>query len=183
MPRPRLWSLPNLLLAAIWLFLLIRLGPHLAAILGLETGDRATPTFAFPSLDGGLVSSDSLRGTVVLVNVWATWCPPCKVEMPLLQRMYERHRDGGFVVIGLSVDTDPPERVREFLSARGITYPVARVEAAALPPILGEITGYPTSILLDRRGRIRHRAMGPLAMASFEPAVRRLLAEAGSTTK
>jgi cytochrome c biogenesis protein CcmG, thiol:disulfide interchange protein DsbE len=177
MPRRRFLTLPNLILAAVWVFLLVRLAPHLAAVVGIESGDQVTPHFTYLALDQGVVSTDSLRGRVVLVNVWATWCPPCKVEMPLLQSMYERHRAQGFVVVGLSVDTDPPDSVRAFLRKRGITYPVAQVEAGAPPPTLGPITGYPTSLLLDRTGRIRHRAMGPLAMASFEPAVRRLLAE------
>jgi hypothetical protein len=100
--------------------------------------------------------------------------------MPLLQAMHERHRDRGLVVVGLSVDTKPDSQVRQWLQERGVTYPVAVVGDATLAGF-GEIQGYPTSILLDRKGRIRHRALGPLAMVSFEPAVRRLLNEGDDT--
>lgn len=173
----RRWvTLPNLLLGALWVYLLIRLAPHLAAVAGIETGDRRAPAFAYAALDGGTIASEDLRGRVVLVNFWATWCPPCRVEMPLLQAMYDRHRERGLVVIGFSVDTDPPERVRAFLAERGVTYPVAIVDDDAAQAF-GGVEGYPMSFLLDREGRIRHRALGPLAMASFEPAVRRMLRE------
>ncbi|MCC7131427.1 MAG: TlpA family protein disulfide reductase [Gemmatimonadales bacterium] len=181
-PRWRRWlSLSNLVLLALWVFILVRVGPHLAALVGFETGDRTRPTYAVTTLDGRLIEADSLAGRVVLVNFWATWCPPCRVEMPLLEAMHQRHRDRGLVVLGLSVDTDPAERVRAFLTERGITYPVAIVGARE-QMAFGGVAGYPTSFLLDRQGRIRHRAMGPLAMASFEPAVRRLLEEPAPRT-
>jgi cytochrome c biogenesis protein CcmG, thiol:disulfide interchange protein DsbE len=171
----RFLTVPGLLLAAVWVWLLIRLGPHLGAVVGIDTGDGTRPAYAYPDLGGGVIASDGLRGKVVLVNVWATWCPPCRVEMPLLQAMYERHRERGLVVVGLSVDTAPPDAIRQWLADRGVTYPVAVVGDGALEAF-GGVAGYPTSFLLDREGRIRHRALGPLAMASFEPAVRRLLA-------
>ncbi len=162
--------------AAVWLFLLVRLAPHLAALVGIETGGGDTPAYAVETLDGELLSADSLRGKVVLVNFWATWCLPCRVEMPLLQAMADRHREAGLVVLGLSRDTGPEQEVRAFLAERSITYPVAIVGGEA-ERWFGGLVGYPTSFLLDRQGKVRHEAMGPLAMVSFEPAVRRLLAE------
>jgi cytochrome c biogenesis protein CcmG/thiol:disulfide interchange protein DsbE len=173
-PRRATWG--TLFWVALWAWLLWRLAPHLAAVVGVETGDRATPVFSYELLDGGQISTDQLRGKVVLVNFWATWCPPCRVEMPLLQQMAERHAEHGLVVLGLSRDLDGPEKVRAFLTERGITYPVAIVGNDA-ERLFGGVRGYPTSFLLDRSGRIRHKALGPLAMVSFEPAVRRLLAE------
>jgi cytochrome c biogenesis protein CcmG/thiol:disulfide interchange protein DsbE len=110
------------------------------------------------------------------VNFWATWCPPCKIEMPLLQSMADRHAGSGLVVLGLSRDRGPAADVQAFLAERAITYPVAIVGREA-EQTFGGVRGYPTSFLLDRSGRIRHAALGPLAMVSFEPAVRRLLAE------
>lgn len=163
--------------AALWLFLLLRLGPHLAALVGIATGGGDTPVYTVETLAGASLTADSLRGQVVLVNFWATWCLPCRVEMPLLQAMADRHRDAGLVVLGLSRDTRPADEVRVFLAERQIRYPVAII-GAELERRFGGLVGYPTSFLLDRRGRIRHEAMGPLAMVSFEPAVRRLLAEA-----
>lgn len=160
----------------LWAFLLFRLAPHLGAVFGVESGGRLAPSYGYSTLDGGPVSSESLRGKVVLVNFWATWCTPCRVEMPLLQRMAERHREEGLVVLGLSRDVVPPEEVRAFLTERGISYPVSIVTREA-ERAFGGIRGYPTSFLIDRRGQVRYKALGPLAMVSFEPAVRRLLAE------
>jgi cytochrome c biogenesis protein CcmG, thiol:disulfide interchange protein DsbE len=156
-----LWATPRLL-------------PHLGAVVGVETRPRA-PRYALTALDGTRLSPDALRGKVVLVNFWATWCLPCRVEMPLLQRMSERHGDAGFVVAGLSVDRGPAESVRTFLRERGVTYPVA-VVGPDVERAFGGVRGYPTSILIDRTGVVRHVVIGPLAAASFEPAVRRLLA-------
>src|SRR5687767_2539458 len=164
----------------VWLVLLLwagpRLLPHLGAILGVETSGRV-PRYALTALDGKPLSPDVLRGNVVLINFWATWCLPCRVEMPLLQRMSERHRDAGLVVVGLSVDRGSVQSVRNFLRERGVTYPVA-VVGADVQRAFGGVRGYPTSILIDRSGVIRHVVIGPLAAASLEPAVRRLLAVA-----
>ena len=164
----------------VWLVLLLwagpRLLPHLAAVIGVET-PRTAPRYALTALDGTPLSADTLRGKVVLVNFWATWCLPCRVEMPLLQRMAERHRDAGLVVVGLSVDRGPEQSVREFLRERDVTYPVA-VVGPDVERAFGGVRGYPTSILIDRAGVIRHVVIGPLAAASLEPAVRRLLAGA-----
>ncbi len=174
----RKFTLWTVVMAALWGWILIQLAPHLATVVGIETGNEVVerPQFAVTSLEGAAITDDTLRGKVVLVNFWATWCPPCRVEMPLLQAMADRHRDAGLVVLGLSRDLGPPDDVRQFLATRGITYPVAIVGRDAELQF-GGIRGYPTSFLLDRTGRIRHKALGPLAMLSFEPAVRRLLAE------
>ncbi len=153
-----------------------RLLPHLGAVVGIRSGADAVPAYSYPSLDGAPLDADSLRGQVVLVNFWATWCTPCRVEMPLLERMYLRHRDAGFTIVGLAVDRAPTAAVEAFVRERGITYPVAHVGAEA-ERAFGGVRGYPTSFLLDRSGRIRHTVIGPVAPLSLEPAVRRLLAE------
>lgn len=176
-PGWRRWLSPGrLVLLLVWGYLLVKLAPHLAAVVGIETGDRSEPVFAVETLGGETIASDSLRGKVLLVNFWATWCLPCRVEMPLLEAMARRHRDRGLVVLGFSVDRGSPDDVAAFLAARGISYPVA-ITGAREAQAFGGIVGYPTSFLVDRQGRLRHRALGPLAMASFEPAVRRLLDE------
>ena len=173
----RRWLSPwNLLWLGLWAFILVRLGPHLAAVVGVETGEPLRPEFSYVSTQGELIDNETLAGKVVLVNFWATWCLPCRAEMPLLQGMAERHAEAGLVVLGLSRDQGPEEEVTSFLTERDITYPVAIVGRDA-EVAFGGVRGYPTSFLLDRSGRIRHAALGPLAMLSFEPAVRRLLNE------
>lgn len=153
-----------------------RLLPHLGALVGVRSGPDTVPSYAYQGLAGEALSADSLRGRVVLVNFWATWCSPCRVEMPLLEAMYQRHRDEGFVVVGFAVDQAPTRTVADFVRARGVTYPIAHVASEA-ERRFGGIRGYPTSFLLDRTGRIRHQVLGPIGPLSLEPAVRRLLAE------
>jgi cytochrome c biogenesis protein CcmG/thiol:disulfide interchange protein DsbE len=166
----------NVLFAALGIFALVRLAPHLGAIVGVRSGQDIVPEFSVTTLDGDALSSSGLAGKVVLVNFWATWCLPCRAEMPLLEGMWKRHAAGGFVLVGFSTDRAGAESVRKFLADRGITYPVAIVRHE-IESAFGGVRGIPTSFLLDRTGRIRHRVVGPLAPASLELAVRRLLAE------
>lgn len=175
--RVRRWFTPwNVITVVILLWAAPRLLPHLGAVVGIRSGPDDRPEYHFTSLDGAVLSDSALRGKVVLVNFWATWCVPCRVEMPALDRMHQRHADAGFVVVGLAVDRVSTEKVREFSEARGVVYPIAHVDADA-ERVFGGVRGYPTSFLLDRSGRIRHTVIGPIAPLSLEPAVRRLLAE------
>lgn len=169
-------TVANVLTVAILLWAAPRLLPHLGAVVGVESGPATTPAYRFVALDGSELSAETLRGKVVLVNFWATWCTPCRVEMPALQRMHDRHAPDGFVVVGLAVDRASTEAVRAFVQERGVTYPIAHVVGEA-EVLFGGVRGYPTSFLLDRSGRIRHTVIGPVAPVSLEPAVRRLLDE------
>ncbi|MBA4071160.1 MAG: TlpA family protein disulfide reductase [Gemmatimonas sp.] len=181
--RLRRWLTPwNIATILVVLWLGPRFLPHIGAVIGVESGDRQQPAFAVTTLDGRPMSDSTLRGRVVLVNFWATWCLPCRAEMPLLQAMAYRHDSAGLVVLGLSVDRTGPETVRQFLTERSITYPVAMV-GREIETAFGGVQGYPTSVLLDRTGRVRYKVLGPLAMASLEPAVRRLLNETSAAPR
>ena len=169
------WSTLLLWVALAWAA--PRLWPHVGALLGVRAGDRTRPEVAVTLLDGRPLSLAALRGQVVLVNVWATWCAPCRVEMPLLEQTWQRHRAAGFVLLGASVDRGDPATVRAFLAEHGISYPVAIVGADVIQA-LGGVVGYPTSILIGRDGRVQHRVMGPIGPVTLEPAIRRALAEA-----
>lgn len=171
--RPH-WS--TLVIIAITIWALPRLLPHVGALVDVRTRDPSTPSFATTTLDGALISSESLRGQVVLVNIWATWCAPCRVEMPLLESTWQRHRAAGLVLLGASVDRGSASVVREFVTSRGITYPIAIVGGDVIAA-LGGVQGYPTSVLIGRDGRVRHRVIGPIGPMSLEPAIRRALSE------
>lgn len=153
-----------------------RLWPHVAALLNVRAERAAHPAFTVRTLHGDTVSLASLRGHVVLVNVWATWCLPCRAEMPLLEGTWNRHRDQGLVILGASVDRDDPRVVREFVASRGITYPIAVVGSDVIDA-LGGVRGYPTSVLIGRDGAVRHKVLGPIGPLSLEPAIRRALAD------
>ena len=168
------WS--NLIIVAALIYAGPTLLPHIGALIGVRSGPDAAPSYAYPSLTGELLSSDSLRGKVVLVNFWATWCAPCRAEMPVLEAMYQRHKEKGFVIVGLAVDQAPTASVAAFVRERGVTYPIAHVGREA-ELVFGGVRGYPTSFLIGRDGKVQNRVLGPIGAVSLEPAVRRALGQ------
>ena len=157
-------------------FLAWRLSPQAGAALGVTSMNQAAPDFRVTTLEGAPVTPDSLRGKVVLLNFWATWCPPCRVEMPGFQDVYEERRDDGFVVLGVSTDQAGRGPVLEFLRDRGITYPVAMANGEIVNAY-GGARVLPTSFLIDREGRIRHEVRGYFTEVALRQAVDRLLDE------
>jgi cytochrome c biogenesis protein CcmG/thiol:disulfide interchange protein DsbE len=121
-----------------------------------------TPAYATVTLDGDSVSLAGHRGRPVLLNVWATWCHPCRDEIPELQAIHERYASRGLVVAGVSVDSDGnDEAIRAFVKEFRMTYPVwrdpdERVSARFL------VVGVPTTVLIDRDGILRWRRTGPV---------------------
>ena len=157
-------------------FLAWRLSPQAGAALGVAGMNQPAPGFQLTTLDGTPITRDSLRGRVVLLNFWATWCPPCRVEMPGFQEVYDEHRDAGFVVLGVSTDAVGRATVREFLREEGISYPVAMANGEIVNAY-GGARVLPTSFLIDREGRIRHEVRGYFAEVALRQAVQRLLDE------
>jgi thiol-disulfide isomerase/thioredoxin len=145
-PRRRLppWiNFPNVLLVGLLLWAAPGLLPHLAAVAGVQERAARQPSYSVTTREGRLITPDSLRGKVVLVNVWATWCLPCRVEMPALQSLSQAYSADSFVVLGLSVDRGPASAVDDFLKEYGVTYPVAIVDDRT-------IAGWLSDELLDR---------------------------------
>jgi cytochrome c biogenesis protein CcmG, thiol:disulfide interchange protein DsbE len=176
--KRRGWHWSDLIWIAALLYAAPTLLPHLGAVFGVRDRASVTPIYTYRSLTGEPLSSDALRGKVVLVNFWATWCAPCRAEMPVLEAMYQRHRENGFVIVGLAVDRAPTREVEAFVRDRGVTYPIAHVGAEA-EALFGGVRGYPTSFLIGRDGVIQHTVLGPIGAVSLEPAVRRALREPG----
>jgi peroxiredoxin len=120
----------------------------------------AAPGFAVPGLGGERLVLHELRGTVVFVNCWATWCPSCKEEMPAMERLYRRYKAHGFTIVAISIDTAEPEAVRGFAKALGLTFPIG------LDPTLEIANRYtvralPSTFLVDRQGHTAAIALGP----------------------
>lgn len=172
--RPSKWDI--LFLLAVLGIIGYRLQPQAWAALGLGAEDTEVSSGGIETLDGKIITLEGLKGKVVLVNAWATWCPPCVLEMPGFQRVYEDYRDQGFTVLGISRDEGSPDLVRAFLRQKRITYPVAMAWQASLNGF-GEVGGLPTSYLIGRDGKVKHRVEGVFAEPALRMAVRQLLDE------
>lgn len=114
---------------------------------------RPAPPFKATALDGRAVDAASVRGKVVMLHFWATWCGPCREEMPALEAFYREHRKEGFELVAVSLeDTEDEAQVREF--ARGFSYPVA-MRGGADVDAYGRIRHLPVSFVIDRQGILR----------------------------
>lgn len=124
----------------------------------VSEGDRA-PGFSVTDDQGVGVSLDDYGGKVVLLNFWATWCPPCVQEMPSLDAIYRELRDRGFVVVGISVDEDAGQ-YSAFLDSSGVTFPTVRDPERTVSVRYGTMK-YPESYLISREGRVLRKYVGP----------------------
>lgn len=177
-PRPA-WKtalvwLERAVTAGLLIFVAVRLGPQVGALVGVAPDHGRAPDYVLTTLSGDTVRSDELLGRVVVVNFWATWCPPCRLEMPSLQKLHERRGGDGVVVLGFSIDAGGEAVVREFLRERAITYPVG-MATAEHRRAFGGIPGVPTTLLIDREGVVRHRVVGYFAAPAMNAAVARLV--------
>jgi thiol-disulfide isomerase/thioredoxin len=133
------------------------------------------PEFSLKDLQGHALSSADLRGKVVLVDFWATWCQPCKKEMPGYQKLADRYGSRGFVAIGFKFDTMPDMEDPVLFAMRiGVRYPLA-VATNDLKQKFGGIEGLPTTMLYDRQGILRGKVVGFEYTDNVESMVKPLL--------
>ena len=148
--------------------------PERASICVSKTG-AAKLNFTLKDMNGASVNLADFKGRVILLNYWATWCGPCKVEIPDLVALQEKFKDQGFIVLGVSQDDDP-ETLRAFASAFKMNYPV--LVGRDQPDLLdaqGPLWGLPTSYLIGRDGTICTRHLGPATKEDFEREIKALL--------
>ena len=115
--------------------------------------------FALKTAEGPTLKLSEQRGKVVLVNFWATWCPPCKEEMPAMQRLHERYHKDGFVLLAISVDADP-RVVRPYVAEHRFTFPVVLDSKMEVANAYG-VRALPASFIIDRDGTLAAMAIGP----------------------
>lgn len=139
---------------------------------------RPAPDFLLPDLSGQSVRLSQLKGKVVLLNVWATWCAPCRQEMPTMQTLHQRLKNADFVMLAVSQDADGAKAVQPYLQEGGFTFPV-------LLDMQGEVgrkyavAGYPETFIINRQGDIVHHHIGynDWSLPAVEAALRRLIDE------
>ena len=113
------------------------------------------------------------KGKVVLLNFWATWCGPCKVEIPAFVELYDQYKDKGLVIVGVSVD-DSPEQLQAFMKEYRMNYPVLQM-TPDVETAYGPFYGYPTSFFIARDGSICVKHLGPATKEQFEKEIQALL--------
>ena len=138
--------------------------------------DRAVlPDFTLPAIQGGKWRLGDHSGKVVVVNFWATWCPPCRAETPELVELYDRYRGRGLEIVGITLDEDPKAVVPGFVSRYDVRYPVL------IPgpefTLASYVESLPTTLILDRGGRIAGSWIGQVHEDDLVPAIEKLLGE------
>lgn len=135
---------------------------------------KPAPDFKLKGLDGKPVALSQYRGKVVLLDFWATWCPPCRAEIPGFVDLQKRYGKQGLQVIGLSLDQGDPADVATFVKNNKINYPVA-IADQKVSRSYGGIVGIPTTFLIDRHGRIAQKYIGYHDRRAFEKDFKPLL--------
>ncbi len=169
-----------LILGAAWTAFTAAFGPE-------ETSGRISaprqgflsPDFSLQTADGSTVTLSDLQGQPVLVNFWASWCAPCKAEMPAMQRVYEEYRQQGFTILAVNAtNQDSQKAATDFATQYGLTFPIlfdVRGEASALY----QVRALPTTFFVDREGNIHDMLIGgPISEALMRAQVEQMLAEA-----
>jgi len=131
--------------------------------------------FTLKDASGASVKLSDYKGKVVLLNFWATWCGPCKMEIPEFVDAYSKYRDKGFVILGVLSEDDPsPKDLQAFMSEFKMNYPVMR-QHAELEESFGTLWALPTSFVIDRKGQVCSKHMGPFSAEALEREINGLL--------
>jgi thiol-disulfide isomerase/thioredoxin len=135
----------------------------------------AAPNFDLATLDGHRVKLSDYRGKAVLLNFWATWCSPCKVEMPWFVELQKKYGNDGLVILGIAMDDSDAPKIAQFASEMGVNYPVL-LGTDKVSEQYGNVEFLPTSFYIDREGKIIGKGTGLLGRGEIEDNVRKALA-------
>ncbi len=136
----------------------------------------AAENFKTKLLNGETFELLDQRGKVVILNIWATWCPPCVEEMPDLVDIHEKYQEEGLVILGVSIDKQGKSVVVPFVKKYNVTYPVT-IDDGTIMSKYGPIIGIPTTYIIDKEGNLRYFATGAITKKELAPRVEKLLRE------
>lgn len=147
-----------------------------ASALAQEASPSRTPApdWELPDLNGKMIKSSDFRGHVLMLDFWATWCAPCRVEIPHFVELQKQYGDKGLTVVGVSLDEQGTEIVKKFVKKYGVNYPIV-MGNEKISEAYGGIDAIPTTFVIDRQGRIVSRHMGYDDKAAFEKEIQSLL--------
>jgi len=132
------------------------------------------PAWALKDLAGNTVRSDQFAGKTVVVDFWATWCGPCRMEIPGYIELQKKYADKGLVVIGVSLDRQGPGVVKRFAAENGINYPIVMGDEKIVDAF-GGVEGIPTTFIIGPDGTIRHKKVGAMHTEQFEELLKPVL--------
>ena len=139
-----------------------------------KSDSGSAPDFSLPSLDGKTVRLSDFHGKVVILDFWATWCPPCRMEIPHFISLYNKYKNKGLEVVGIALDNEGVSAVQPFAQSNGINYALV-IGNQKVAQDYGGIRGIPTTFIIDRSGRIVQKYVGYHDEQVFESAVQPLL--------
>jgi peroxiredoxin len=148
--------------------------PEVSASIKAAKDRKAAPEFSLRDAQGTELKLSDYGGKVVLLNFWATWCGPCRIEIPWFVEFENTYRDRGFAVVGVSMDEDGWQGVRPYIKQHQINYPVV-LGADTVAQRYGGIESLPTTLLVDREGKIASRHVGLVSKSTYENEIGRLL--------
>ncbi len=131
---------------------------------GVPQQTMDAPPFSAEDMNGKQVSLDSLKGKVVLLNLWATWCPPCRSEMPSMEKLYQKLKDSNFIILAISTPAPPREtreKIVDFINDNGYTFPVLIDDSREISYQYGS-GSIPTSWIIDAEGKVLARFVGAM---------------------
>jgi thiol-disulfide isomerase/thioredoxin len=139
--------------------------------------NAAAPDFSLPGKNGDAVALAKLKGQVVMLNFWASWCGPCRTEMPLLDQIYKKYNAAGFTLVGVNVDTDSTD-AQKYLSQIPVSFPVLFDKENKVSKLY-DVSAMPSTVFIDRQGNVRslHRGYKPGDESEYLNQIRALIRE------
>jgi cytochrome c biogenesis protein CcmG, thiol:disulfide interchange protein DsbE len=178
--RRRILSMIALITGLVWiLFSADRTGTSTAGQIPAPQRDFLAPDFELTTLQDETIRLSDLRGQAVLVNLWATWCPPCRAEMQTIEAIYNEYRNQGFTVLAVNMTyQDNPLEIMPFVEGQGLTYPILLDNTGGMANAY-QLKSLPSSFFIDRKGIIREVVIGgPMAEALLRTRIEGILEQA-----